>query len=179
MVNDIEQLKYPIGKFHEPKNTTRETIDQWIKTIENFPGKLNEQVRNLTEAELEKQYRPNGWTIKQVVNHCADSHMNSLTRFKLALTEDTPTIKPYLENKWAELYDSKEYPISDSLKIIEGVHARWAYLLKHLSEKELNREFIHPETNERISLKTNIGIYAWHCKHHLGHIKNAKLAHGV
>lgn len=171
---DIEQLKYPIGQFQKPAIITTEQIEEWTKIIENFPSKLNEEVKNLTEDELQKQYRSNGWTITQVVNHCADSHMNSLIRFKLTLTEETPTIKPYFENLWAELADSKDYPINDSLKLLEGLHARWTSLLKTLTEADLEREFIHPETQERISLKTNIGIYAWHCEHHLAHIKNAK-----
>lgn len=171
---EIEKLKYPIGQFQKPKDITKEHIEGWIRIIEDFPNKLREEVENLTETELQKQYRPNGWTIEQVVNHCADSHMNSLIRFKLALTEETPTIKPYFENLWAELADSKDYPVKDSLKILEGLHARWTKLLKQLSKTDLKREFIHPETKEKISLKTNIGIYAWHCEHHLAHIKNAK-----
>lgn len=171
---DIEQLKYPIGQFQRPEIITTEQIDEWTKIIENFPSKLNEEIKNLTEIELQKQYRPNGWTITQVVNHCADSHMNSFIRFKLALTEETPIIKPYFESLWAELPDSKDYPINDSLKLLEGLHARWINLLKTLTETDLKRAFIHPETQERISLKTNIGIYAWHCEHHLAHIKNAK-----
>lgn len=171
---DIEKLKYPIGKFEKPIEITQKHIDEWTKIIENFPSKLSEEVQYLSETELQKQYRPNGWTIIQVVNHCADSHMNSLIRFKLALTEETPTIKPYFENLWAELSDSKDYPIADSLKILEGLHARWVKLLKNLSESDWTKEFIHPETQEKISLKTNLGIYAWHCEHHLAHIKNAK-----
>lgn len=100
--------------------------------------------------------------------------MNSLIRFKLALTEETPTIKPYFENLWAELSDSKRYPIEASLKILEGLHSRWAYLLKNLNESDLEKEFLHPETEEKKTLKINIGIYAWHCEHHLAHVINAK-----
>lgn len=174
MKGDIEKLKYPIGQFKKPENITKEHIQQWIQIIEDFPKNLNEEVKNLKEEEFEKQYRPNGWTIKQVVNHCADSHMNSLIRFKLALTEETPTIKPYLQNLWAEMPDSKDYPIADSLKILEGLHARWTNLLKNLTEHDWEKEFFHPETKDKIALKTNIGIYAWHCEHHLAHVKNAK-----
>lgn len=174
MEKDIEKLKYPIGKFKKPENITKEHIGNWLRIIDEFPAELNNEVKGLTEKELEKQYRPNGWTIKQVVNHCADSHMNSLIRFKLALTEETPTIKPYFENLWAELPDSKDYPIGDSLKILEGLHARWTTLLKHLNENDLERALFHPETKEKIPLKTNIGIYAWHCQHHLAHVINAK-----
>lgn len=149
-------------------------VENWINTIEAFPKRLQDAVTNLADRELEKQYRPKGWTIRQVVNHCADSHMNSFIRFKLALTEETPTIKPYLENLWAELPDSKIYPIEGSLKILEGVHERWVYLLKSLTDSDLNREFRHPETNALISVKTSIGVYAWHGEHHLAHIVEAK-----
>lgn len=174
MEKDLDKLKYPIGKFQQPEIVEKEQIEDWIKIIEEFPKKLTAEVRNLDVADLQKNYRPDGWTIMQVVNHCADSHMNSMMRFKLALTEDTPTIKPYLENLWAELSDSKGFPIESALKILEGLHERWVHLLKGLSEQDLERQFIHPESNALISIKTNIGIYAWHCEHHLAHVKNAK-----
>lgn len=174
MEQKIENLKFPIGKFQKPEFISLELIQNWIKTIAVFPEKLKQETISLTEKECEKRYRPNGWTIKQIVHHCADSHMNSLVRFKLALTEDTPTIKPYFENLWAELSDSKNIPIDSSLKLLEGLHERWSNLLEGLDQKDLEKEFIHPESNEKISLKTNIGIYAWHCEHHLAHIKLAK-----
>jgi uncharacterized damage-inducible protein DinB len=174
MEKDLDKLKYPIGKFQQPEIVEKEQIEDWIKIIEEFPRKLTAEVRDLDVADLQKNYRPDGWTIMQVVNHCADSHMNSMMRFKLALTEDTPTIKPYHENLWAELSDSKEFPIESALKILEGLHERWVHLLKGLSEQDLERQFIHPESNALISIKTNIGIYAWHCEHHLAHVKNAK-----
>ncbi len=174
MKKDIEILRYPIGKFQQPEQIGKEQLDNWIKIIDEFPKILKNEVENITEKELAKPYRPNCWTITQVVNHCADSHMNSFIRFKLALTEETPTIKPYIENLWAELSDSQNYPIENSIKILEGLHGRWTSLMKSLSEKELDKYFIHPENNEKISLKTIIGIYAWHCEHHLAHIKNAK-----
>src|SRR5690554_6473415 len=173
-MEDLEKLKYPIGKFQKPKNIDKFQIEDWIKIIKVFPDKVVNEVKNLTEKELEKQYRPDGWTITQVVNHCADSHMNSFIRFKLTLTEDTPTIKPYFENLWTELPDSKNFPIESSLEILKGLHERWVNLMENLSEIELEKEFLHPESKERISLKTNIGIYAWHCEHHLAHIVNAK-----
>lgn len=171
---DIESLKYPIGKFQNPDNITKEQLKEWTKIIQHFPNKLCEEIKHLTDADLQKRYRTNGWTIKQIVNHCADSHMNSFVRFKLALTEETPVIKPYLEDMWAELPDSKEYSIEGSLNILTGLHERWVYLLENLSQAQLEKEFLHPENNERISLKTNVGIYAWHCEHHLAHIKLAK-----
>jgi hypothetical protein len=170
---NLESLKYPIGQFIRPKTIDKHQIEIWIQTIEHFPKKLKQETENITEQELEIKYRPNGWTIKQVVNHCADSHMNSFIRFKLALTEDIPTIKPYFENLWAELPDSKNFPIESSLKILEGLHERWHEILINLSETELNKQFLHPETNNLFDLKTTIGIYAWHCEHHLAHIKIA------
>jgi len=171
---NLEKLRYPIGKFVCPAEIVSEDINNWIEIIEEFPSKLKNQVEELINTDLQRTYRPNGWTIAQVVNHCADSHMNSFIRFKLALTEDSPKIKPYFEDHWAELVDSKNYPIDDALKILEGLHAKWVYLLRSLSDKELDKEFVHPESGERISLKRNMGIYAWHCNHHLAHVMNAK-----
>ena len=129
-------------------------------------------VKDLSPLELDYIYRPGGWTIKQVVHHCADSHMNSLIRFKLALTEDLPTIKPYFEERWAELADYHN-PISDSLIILQGVHNRWVTLLKSLDQEQLKRDFIHPEHQKRFTLKETMALYAWHCQHHLAHIEQA------
>jgi uncharacterized damage-inducible protein DinB len=171
---DIDSLKYPISTFQKPADIDKLQIEDWMRSIAEFPQKLSQEVTGLSEKDLEKQYRPDGWTIKQVVNHCADSHMNSFIRFKLALTEDVPTIKPYYEDRWAELPDSKDFPIESSLQLLKGLHERWVYLLRNLSAEDLERQFKHPETNELISLKTNIGIYAWHGEHHLAHVKNAK-----
>jgi len=174
MEQNLDQLKYPIGKFEQPAIIDQKQIENWISIIETFPEQLSAEVINLDLKDLEKQYRPGGWTIRQVVNHCADSHMNSVIRFKLALTEDTPTIKPYEEARWAELSDSRDFPIESALKMLEGLHERWAHLLKSLSHQDLEKQFIHPDNDALISLKTNIGIYAWHCEHHLAHVINAK-----
>jgi uncharacterized damage-inducible protein DinB len=171
---ELEKLRYPIGKFKRPVNINKQMLEDWIEIIQEFPKLLTDEVKDLTEDGFQKQYRPNGWTIRQVVNHCADSHMNSFIRFKLALTEETPTIKPYFENLWAELPDTKSFPVESSLKILDGLHQRWITLLNSLTEEELERQFRHPETDELISLKTNIGVYAWHCEHHLAHVKIAK-----
>ena len=170
----LEQLKYPIGKFEAPATITKEILSQWIAAISSFPTRLKNEVNHLTDEQLDTQYRPEGWTVKQVIHHCADSHMNSLTRFKLALTEDQPTIKPYYEERWAELLDSKNMPIAPSLKMLEGIHERWTVLLNHLTEEQNARIFIHPEHGKTFRIDENIGVYAWHCNHHLAHITETK-----
>lgn len=175
---NLEELKYPIGKFQFPKEINSEMIINFIHIIENFPIKISNEVNNLSDEQLDTQYRPEGWTIRQVVHHCADSHMNAFIRFKLALTEDTPIIKPYLENKWAELSDSKLIPIDSSLKIIEGLHHRWSILLNNLSNDDYKKEYLHPETNRKFKLNEALALYAWHCNHHLAHITNLKKLKG-
>jgi hypothetical protein len=167
---DIERLKFPIGKFDKPTTITKEILEIWISDISIFPKKLTSQVLYLTNKQLDTQYRPDGWTIRQVVHHCADSHMNSLTRLKLALTEDRPIIKPYFEERWAELIDTKSMPIKPSLKMIEGIHQRWTVLLNNLTDEQYARVFIHPEYGKTFRVDENIGVYAWHCNHHLAHI---------
>ena len=146
--------------------------DNWISIIESFPSKLNDLVANLSEEQLDTVYRKNGWTIRQVIHHCYDSHHNSYTRFKWTLTEENPVIKAYFEDRWAELFDTKSAPILLSLDAIKALHAKWVYLLKGLSNTDLDKYFIHPETKEKVTLKENICIYAWHCKHHFAHIEN-------
>lgn len=171
-----QELKYPIGIYSKPQEITQELLSEYILAISTFPEKLKNEVHNLTDSQLDTPYRLGGWTLRQVVHHCADSHMNSLVRFKLALTEDNPTIKPYYEDRWAELADSKSMPFEASLKMIEGIHARWTVLLTSLSERELSRTFFHPESNKQYQLDETIGVYAWHCIHHLAHITSAKKA---
>lgn len=170
---NLEALKFPIGKFVKPEPITKEIIDSAISEIENFPNLVKTEIENLDEKDLNLKYRPEGWTISQVVHHCADSHINSYVRFKLALTENLPTIKPYEESLWAKFPDSKLSPFV-SLNLLEALHERWVFILKSLSDEDLNKEFIHPEQNERISLKENILIYSWHCQHHVAHIRQAK-----
>lgn len=170
----LEQLKYPIGKFENPEIVTEGQLAQWIATIAAFPAKLKHEVSHLTDEQLDTPYRPEGWTVRQVVHHCADSHINSFVRFKLALTEDKPTIKPYWEDRWATLPDGKTIPIEYSLMILEGLHYRWATLLNSLTTEDLIRTFIHPGQGREIELLENIGLYAWHSEHHLAHITALK-----
>lgn len=169
---DIEKLKFPIGEYTPIKDPTNKELKEWILTIEAFPVALENLLKDISIEKLNWKYRPEGWTVKQVVHHCADSHTNSLIRFKLALTEDTPTIRPYFENKWAFLADSMTDEIEDSLLILKGLHKKWVFLLRNLSKAQLNLAFVHPETGAKINLAENIGMYAWHCEHHLAHIKN-------
>ena len=149
---NLEQLKYPVGKFVIPESITKEIIDSAISEIENFPSFVKTEIQNLDEKDLQLRYRPEGWTITQVVHHCADSHINSYMRFKLALTENVPTIKPYEESLWAELPDNNLSPFV-SLKLLDALHEKWVYIIKSLSEEDLNKAFIHPEHSEKISLK--------------------------
>ncbi|MDG3583829.1 YfiT family bacillithiol transferase [Galbibacter pacificus] len=167
----LEKLKYPIGKFTIPDNITSKDIQKWIKTIEFFPDKLESLVEDFDDLQLDTPYRPGGWTVRQVIHHLADSHINSYVRFKWTLTEEKPTIKAYHEDRWALLDDGAHADIDLSLSLIESLHKRWAYMLKDLTAKQLNRTFIHPESKAEISLKQLIGIYDWHCRHHFAHIK--------
>ena len=174
---DIEQLKFPIGKFSKPDSFTKELLALFISDIESFPQKLQQEVAHLNGQQLDTPYRPEGWTIRQVVHHCADSHMNSIIRFKLALTEEQPVIKPYFEDKWAELPDYK-LPIEPSLLLLEGLHFRWTILLKSFKEADLEKKFIHPEHSKEFRLNEAIGMYAWHCNHHLAHVTELKKREG-
>ena len=174
MKDNLEKLRYPIGKFSKPEVISPELLETWINTISKFPEYLKNEVNKLNEKDLGNSYREGGWTVRQLIHHCADSHMNSFIRFKLALTEDTPTIKPYKEDKWATLADSMSMPIESSIRILEGLHQRWTVLLQSLDEKQLKMEFKNPESGKILNVETAIGIYAWHCNHHLTHIINAK-----
>lgn len=170
---NLKELRYPIGEFEIPKTVNFNQLEEWREIIASFPTKIKALSKNLSKAELNYKYRPDGWTIQQLVHHCADSHMNGYIRHKLTLSEDKPQIKPYVESKWAEMPDTLEVNIVESLKIIEGVHRRWTVLLDSISDTDLQREYIHPEYGLHFSLAQSIYNYAWHCKHHLTHIKNA------
>lgn len=170
---ELEQLQFPIGRFQKPAVFTEALLTSFITAIADFPVKITTATEALSEEQLDTPYRPGGWTIRQVVHHCSDSHMNSLIRFKLALTEDKPVIKPYNETLWAELADSK-MPIAPALQMLEGIHERWVALLHSLTKEQLARSFVHPEHGNEITLEECIAIYAWHCHHHLAHITELK-----
>ena len=169
---ELEFLRYPIGRFKSPDNISPQQINEWITILEHFPIRLEALVKYLSKEQLDTHYRPDGWTIRQVVHHVADSHHHSYIRFKWALTEDKPLIKAYNEADWAELSDSKSAPIQMSLEHLNAIHYKLVYLLKSLSNEDLNKSFIHPETNAEVLLKVNIGVYAWHSNHHYAHIEN-------
>lgn len=166
----LDSLRYPIGQFTPPAPILSIDRHAWVDTIAAFPSKLEEVVFSLTDVQLKACYRPGGWTIRQVIHHCADSHMNGFIRTKLALTEDLPTIKPYEEDRWAELGDTNQYPIAPSLVLLHQLHQRWADLFKSLSEEEWHRKFFHPANQREVSVQEQAGTYAWHGEHHLAHI---------
>ncbi len=161
--------RYPIGKFDKNIIVTSEMRNEFINTIEELSAELRKEVEPLNDEQLNTRYREGGWTVKQVVHHLPDSHLNSYVRFKLALTENNPTIKTYEEHLWAELKDSFETPISVSLTLLESLHTRWAVLLRSLTDEEFSKTIQHPEWGN-ISLNTMLAMYAWHCKHHLAQI---------
>lgn len=170
-MENIHSLQYPIGKFQKPEQITPGIIAQWIYDLETLPQRLAETTQNLTPEQLDTPYRPGGWTVRQLVHHIADSHHHSYTRFKWALTETEPTIKAYDEKSWCALFDAKTAPITLSLGYITALHAKLVYLLKGLSAGDLQKCYIHPDGNARVTVEENIGKYAWHSNHHLAHIK--------
>lgn len=171
---DLENLRYPVGRLELPDTITSDHISTWISEIENAPAHYVSAVQGLTDEQLDTPYRHDGWTLRQVVHHVADSHMNSYIRFKWTLTEDKPTIKAYDETTWAELEEAKHAPVELSLQLISALHARWVVMMKNLSEADLKKEFVHPESGKSIPLDKMVGLYAWHSRHHVGHIESLK-----
>jgi len=168
-----EDLRFPIGEFDRNFTLTPGARQERMVVIRELPQRMRDAVAGLSAEQLDTEYRPGGWTVRQTVHHVADSHANSLTRFKLALTEDEPpTIRPYYEDRWAELGDNK-LPIDVSLKMIDGMHARWVALMESMSEEDFAKKFIHPETGEW-TLDEALALYAWHSKHHTAHITSLR-----
>jgi uncharacterized damage-inducible protein DinB len=161
---------YPIGKFEKPENFNKKSIRPFINDLEKFPGLLQMEIKNLKEEQLAAKTLPGVWSVAQVINHIADSHMNAFIRIKLTLTEDNPTIKPYKESLWANIVDGLETDIEPSLKIIEGVHKRLALTLNSLDDADLKRTYFHPEYKTDYILGQVVALYAWHGKHHLAFI---------
>ena len=166
--------RYPIGRFTLPESTTADQRHAWIREIARAPGEMRKSVAGLTREQLDTPYRPGGWTVRQVVHHVPDSHMNALIRFKLALTEDQPAIKPYDEARWAKLPDAA-LPIEPSLDLLEALHLRWVGLLDAMTERDFHRTFAHPESGVW-RLDQYLAQYAWHGRHHVAHIMSAGLS---
>jgi uncharacterized damage-inducible protein DinB len=171
-------LRFPIGRFDWNITVSEADYPHLIAEIAATPAALRSAVAGLSRDQLETRYRPDGWTVKQVVHHVPDSHLNAYTRFKLALTEIDPTIKPYDEAKWAELPDSQRVPIDVSIDLLEALHTRWVALLKAMDAADFNRAFIHPEHNRTFTLAQLLALYAWHGRHHVAHITSLRKREG-
>jgi hypothetical protein len=165
-----QNLSYPIGKYNPPITFDESQIKEWIEDVATLPIKLRQTVNNLTPPQLETPYRPGGWTVRQLVHHVADSHMNAYIRFKLALTEDNPTIKPYDQDAWSQLPDSI-MDIEISLKILENIHARWVAILRWMKPQDFEKTYFHPEQGVKMPLYHVLGLYSWHSRHHTAHIE--------
>lgn len=171
-------LSYPIGKY-EPQPFSIEKKIEWLADIKFLPIQLENAILNLDEAQLKTPYREGGWTVHQLIHHIGDSHMNAYCRFKLALTEDNPVIKPYNEKAWAEMNDVLKLPVNVTLTLLHALHIRWHESLKYVSDNDWNnRTIFHPEQKKTIRLWTLLGMYAWHGKHHVAHVLNLRERNG-
>ena len=170
----LDQLRYPIGKFSFNANADANEIKKWIDEIEQLTAQLRKAVKGLSDSQLDTPYRDGGWTVRQVVHHLADSHLNAYCRIKLALTEDHPVIKPYEEKLWAEMDDAKKLPVEVSLSLLEALHTRWVYGLKKIADADLNKSVFHPESKREMSVKFLMNLYSWHGKHHTAHISSLR-----
>jgi len=169
--------RYPIGRYQQQPFSPKQKQD-WINDIRFLPGSLEQAVLNLDEAQLDTPYRDGGWTVKQLVHHVADSHMNAYCRFKLGLTEDNPQIKPYEESLWAQLPDTKNLPINISLTLLHALHSRWIEILVNMKDEDFDRTVFHPEHKKDLTLWYLLGMYAWHSRHHTAHITSLRQRKG-
>lgn len=169
-MNNDEHLRYPIGKFTPKETYSTQEINRFIDQIEAAPQKIAAEIKNLTVAQLDTPYRPEGWTVRQVLHHLPDSHMNAYIRLKWTLTEDTPTIKAYDEKAWADTPETKLDP-GFSIELLKAIHMKWVVLLRKLKPEDFSKSFMHPETKKYVSLARQVATYAWHGEHHLGHIR--------
>jgi hypothetical protein len=173
----MADLRYPIGKFHFNGPLPEDQKQSCLNDIAHAPGNLRAAVKGFSDQQLDTPYRPEGWTVRQVVHHVPDSHFNSYVRFKLALTEEEPTIKPYDEDRWARLADTQATPVEVSLTLLESLHDRWVRLLRSLQPEDWKRTFRHPELG-LVSLEKNLALYAWHGRHHVAHITSLRERNG-
>ena len=169
----MKELQYPIGEFRMPAAVDAGTIESWITDLQAFPGQLKKLIMPLDAYALQKTYRSGGWTITQIIHHCADSHMNAFVRCKLALTEDRPIIKDYHESGWAEQADAKLPATDISLQLLTALHQRWVVLFENLNEAQFKRSYFHPGQQREFSLLEVLGLYSWHSQHHFAHIRLA------
>ena len=165
----MEHLQYPIGKYIEQPFSEKQ-LKEWLLDIQTLPMHVEHAIQNLDEAELDTAYRAGGWTLKQVVHHIADSHMNAYIRFKLGLSEDNPVIKPYDENAWAQMIDTQNLPINISITLLFSLHMRLHEILKNMKVEEWSRTIFHPEHQKQMTLWYLLGMYAWHGRHHVAHL---------
>lgn len=174
----LEHLKYPVGRFVMPDVVPQEQFESFIAVLEALPSQVRDATAHLSDAQLDTPYRPGGWTIRQVVHHLPDSHINAYIRFKVALTEDFPTIKPYLEDRCALLADYQVTPIVVSLDLLAALHTRWTLLLRAMTADDWARGYTHPEYQHRFRLSQALELYGWHSRHHLAHITQTAVMHG-
>jgi uncharacterized damage-inducible protein DinB len=170
----LNDLRYPVGKFSVEGEITPERREEWITEIGEAPARVRAAVHGLTEAQFDTAYREGGWTVRQVVHHIPDSHLNAYVRFKLALTEDNPTIKPYEEARWAELPDTRNTAIGVSLMMLDALHRRWVILMRGMGEDDWIRTYFHPEQQKSLRLDGILAMYAWHGRHHVAHITSLR-----
>ena len=175
---DLQNHQYPIGRFLKPEVIHSDDLNRYIDEINSLPLKLRASVSGFSEEQLDSRYRDGGWTVRQVVHHMPDSHLNSYLRFKLALTEENPTIRGYFENLWAELPEASSGSIEMSLDLLAALHIRWVTMLRALSPQDMDRTFVHPETEALVTLRENTCLYAWHGNHHLAQIESLKVRKG-
>jgi hypothetical protein len=174
---DDFELRYPVGDFKFPDAVSPEERAKFVREIEETPARLKAAVAGLSDVQLDTPYRPGGWTVRQVVHHVPDSHLNSYIRFRWALTEDEPTIKAYHEDRWAELSDARTAPVEVSLVLLESLHRRWVSLMGSLTGEEWKRTFVHPQLGP-VTLEKNAALYAWHGRHHVAHVTGLREREG-
>lgn len=170
----MTDLRYPVGRFALEGEITPERREEWIVEVGEAPARLRAAVHGLTDAQFDTPYRDGGWTVRQVVHHLPDSHLNAYVRFKLALTEDNPTVKPYDETRWAELPDTRTTAIGVSLMMLDALHRRWVALMRGMAEADWARTYFHPEHRKAFRLDGVLAMYAWHGRHHVAHITSLR-----
>ncbi|GAA4462254.1 bacillithiol transferase BstA [Nemorincola caseinilytica] len=172
--NELEQLRYPIGRYEKPAAFDAAQLPEWLGVLRALPSWMDACIENLDEQQLHTPYRPGGWTIQQVVHHVADSHLNAYIRLKLALTEDNPTVAPYDENAWATLPDVEAVPVNVSVTMLHTIHRRLVAVLERLSPADMERTYFHPQHQRTFPIWELIALYVWHSRHHTGHIQQLR-----